>query len=240
MTWFLRAKHWQIFLLIFVVPIVVELIGFMTTVLTGEITVLLVMFFIVMLVVLGTQFGWFYTVGTALGERIGPDGGMNLRRFRAFVLVPLIYVCTFFLGMVIFALCTITGWRPSPSLGLLFFLIIPMHFFSMFCIFHSIWFVAKTLKMTERWNHVEFSDYAGDFFLIWFFFVGIWFVQPRINRLFDPTLPPLQPPSDFYNPQHPPQNHQYAPQQPMQPPSNFYNPQYPPNNPPPNYPPPGN
>jgi hypothetical protein len=53
--------------------------------------------------------------------------------------------------------------------------------------------------MVERWNHVNFGDYAGEFFLTWFLFVGIWFIQPRINRLFDPNLPP-EPPKPQPNP----------------------------------------
>jgi hypothetical protein len=27
------------------------------------------------------------------------------------------------------------------------------------------------------------NDYIGEFFLFWFFPIGIWFIQPRINNI---------------------------------------------------------
>jgi hypothetical protein len=44
--------------------------------------------------------------------------------------------------------------------------------------------VARNLAMAEKQEKVEFYDYAGAFFLLWFFFIGVWFIQPRINRMF--------------------------------------------------------
>lgn len=222
MNWFLKAKHWQIFILIFVAPLVIEVIGFVAAFTTREPALLFICVFLMMLIVLGTQFGWFYNVGTALANRINPNANMNLKRFQAFVRVPAIYLGALFLGMALFAIFMMNNGHPSPFLALMLIIIIPMHFFSIFCIFYSIWFVSKSLKMAERWNHVELGDYIGDFFLTWFFFVGVWFIQPRINRMFDPTLPqqPMQPPNTYQNPQYYGQN--YPPQDP---------PQYPPYNP---------
>jgi hypothetical protein len=223
MSWFLKAKHWQIFLLIFVIPFVIEIIGFILMAVTREPAALFISLFLMMAIILGTQFGWFYNVGTALAEKLGPNSGMNLRRFKNFVLVPAIYIGVLVIIMAIIGIIVMNNGRPSPYMAFLLLLIIPLHLFSIFCIFYSIWFVSKSLKMVERWNHVDFGDYVGEFFLTWFLFVGIWFLQPRINRLFDPTLPPPQP---QYNPNAHPHyyNQQYPPQQ---------QPYYPPQNPPP-------
>jgi hypothetical protein len=62
--------------------------------------------------------------------------------------------------------------------------ILPLHLFSMFCIFYCLYFNAKALKAVEWRRPVTFGDYAGEFFLLWFFPLGIWFIQPRINQLF--------------------------------------------------------
>lgn len=207
-NWFLRAKHWQLFLLILVAPIIIELIAIPVVITTKSPAIIFPFAFLMMVVTLGTQFGWYYSVGTALAGRLPSNAGMNVRRFRNFVFIPVAYLTVLLLGFGIFAMVMMDGGRPSPMLGLSFIVILPMHFFSIFCIFYSMWFVAKSLKMVERYQFVEFGDYAGDFFLIWFFFVGVWFIQPRINRLFDPTLPP-------------------APQQPY--PQNYYPPNYNPN-----------
>jgi hypothetical protein len=50
-------------------------------------------------------------------------------------------------------------------------------------VFYCIYFVAKVIKTVESQEKVSFGDCLGDFFLIWFFFVGIWVIQPRINVL---------------------------------------------------------
>ena len=36
----------------------------------------------------------------------------------------------------------------------------------------------------------SFYDYAGAFFLLWFFPLGIWILQPRVNAL--AAMPPTQ------------------------------------------------
>ncbi|HTL81494.1 MAG TPA: hypothetical protein VL651_07310 [Bacteroidia bacterium] len=198
-NWFLRAKHWQLFILIFAVPIVIEMVAFVTVFATHEIAMVFVFMFVIMALVMGVQFGWFYNVGTALGKKLPENAGMNLKRFRSFVITPVIYFCFIFISMIVFGTFLFSGGRPSPFFGLGFLIIVPLHLFSMFCIFYTYWFIAKSLKMVEKWNHVEFGDYIGEFFLLWFFPVGVWFIQPRINRLFDPTLPPQVPPS-YSNP----------------------------------------
>jgi hypothetical protein len=54
----------------------------------------------------------------------------------------------------------------------------------MFCLFYCLRFVAKTLTLAETGKPASFYDYAGPFFLLWFYPVGIWIVQPRVNRLY--------------------------------------------------------
>jgi hypothetical protein len=53
--------------------------------------------------------------------------------------------------------------------------------------FYCLYFNAKVLKAVELQKPVTFSEFAGEFFLIWFFPIGIWIIQPRLNKLFDPT-----------------------------------------------------
>jgi hypothetical protein len=38
--------------------------------------------------------------------------------------------------------------------------------------------------LAERLRPVRFSDYQAALLGLWFFPVGIWFIQPRINRLY--------------------------------------------------------
>lgn len=64
-------------------------------------------------------------------------------------------------------------------------IILPLHLFSIFCMFHTFYFVAKTIRTVEFQQPVKFGDFAGELFLIWFFPIGIWILQPRINKILE-------------------------------------------------------
>jgi hypothetical protein len=65
----------------------------------------------------------------------------------------------------------------------IFLVIFPLHLLAMFCMFYQLYFVSKNLVLAETGRPASFSDYAGLFLALWFFPIGIWIVQPRINRL---------------------------------------------------------
>ena len=53
----------------------------------------------------------------------------------------------------------------------------------MFCFLYKIYFVAKTFKTAELQKEVDFGDFAGEFFMIFFYFIGIWVFQPEIIKM---------------------------------------------------------
>jgi hypothetical protein len=74
-----------------------------------------------------------------------------------------------------------SGNNANPAI---FALIVPLHLFSMICMFYCLYFNAKALKTVEWQKPVTFKDFAGEFFLLWFFPIGVWIIQPRLNNLF--------------------------------------------------------
>lgn len=174
-TVFLRLKHWQLFLFLVVVPTVGELICFILNlmivaspqdlgngaIVLGALTALLVLPF----------FLWFWALGSFLNSIVRPGLRLGPGFFRFAVTYPSIYI--------IFAAPFLLG--PSPTW---LPVILPFHFFAMACIFYDLYFVSKNLVLAQTGKTVTFYDYAGPFFLIWFYPVGIWFIQPKINRLF--------------------------------------------------------
>ena len=62
-------------------------------------------------------------------------------------------------------------------------LIFPLHILAMIALIYVLAFTARNVMMAERQSPVSFFDYSGPFFLIWFFPIGVWFVQPRVNRI---------------------------------------------------------
>ena len=59
----------------------------------------------------------------------------------------------------------------------------PLHFAAMLTSFYAMIFAAKNLKSVELEREAKISEYLGDFFLVWFFPIGIWILQPRIHKL---------------------------------------------------------
>ncbi len=57
----------------------------------------------------------------------------------------------------------------------------------MFCMFYCLYFVSKTFKIAEMQRETTFSDFAGEFFLLWFYPIGIWIVKPKINKMVEET-----------------------------------------------------
>ena len=52
-----------------------------------------------------------------------------------------------------------------------------------YAILHTFSFPARTLKSIELGKKASVSEYIGDVFLMIFLPVGIWFLQPRINKI---------------------------------------------------------
>lgn len=51
-------------------------------------------------------------------------------------------------------------------------------------LWYVFYFMAKALKSVETQSEVSFTDCIGDFMLLIFLPIGIWFIQPRINKIF--------------------------------------------------------
>ena len=136
---------------------------------------------IIIIIYVSILFGWLYSIGINVCKKIPIDIFIGLLKFKLSIFIPVVYLIIIAIFMaVIFPL---TGQPQLP----IFVLIIPFHFISMACIFYCLHFVAKALKTAEWQQSVSFSDYLGEFFLLCFFPVGIWFIQPRVNKLFSQT-----------------------------------------------------
>lgn len=185
MTKLLTLKHWQLFGLLMGLPILIQCITIGSMFSSNDPTALFYFFPIMMILFFGLFFGWFYAIGTNLHKKLPATATMNLNKFKIFLFIPLVYMlflCLFMVGM--FSNISFGG-QPNPAI---FAVIVPLHLFSMFCIVYCLYFNAKALKTVEWQKPVTFSDFAGEFFLIWFFPIGIWIIQPRLNKLFDPAV----------------------------------------------------
>ena len=172
---FVGAKHWQLFFLFVATLVATEVVAFGSFLAAKKspeeaTTAMLLMATLTGLCMLCFLL-WLWSVGSFLSSIVQPA----LRRRSGFFLFSVIYssVYVFAFGAIFQSI--------NPRL---FAVIIPLHLFAMYCIFYCLVFVAKNLVMAESGKRVTFYDYAGPFFLVWFYFIGVWFIQPRINRLY--------------------------------------------------------
>ena len=167
-NFFLGAKHWQIFFAFIAFSITTGLVSpdeeGKTLVAIGVATYTFTVCFV----------GWFWSMGSFLNSLLPHKLQRGMGFFTLATVYPLIYMPIFF---VLFAL----WFRTNPSNVLLIF---PFHCFAVFCMFYLLYFASKSLVVAESGKAASFYDYAGPFFLLWFFPVGVWITQPRINRLF--------------------------------------------------------
>ncbi len=180
---FLRAKHWQLFLLLFGLPFIFQF--YIMSVMFSDFGVesdatnesfvdVFMLFPIMMIVFVGAFFGWLWSIAMGLQEKISPEIEIKTGKFKVFFFIPLIYIL--YLSIFMFASFEDPGvW--------VFAIIVPLHLFSMFCMFYNIYHVARTIKTAELKREVKFGDFIGEFFLLWFYFIGVWILQPRVNKL---------------------------------------------------------
>nr|WP_321414557.1 hypothetical protein [uncultured Allomuricauda sp.] len=126
-------------------------------------------------------FGWLWSLSIGLQKWVPIELKMKTTRFKAFFFVPLIYI--FFLISYMNGIFTGNRNPFFMNFETIAAVIVPLHLFSMFCIFHTIYFASKTIKTVELKRKVGFGDFISEFFLLWFYFIGIWVIQPKVNKL---------------------------------------------------------
>jgi hypothetical protein len=135
---------------------------------------------------MGAIFGWQWSVAMGLQKMIPAGIQMKVTQFKIFFFIPVVYMVLFsVLISSMFNPDIFHGGQPNLQIFYLFPIIFPLHLLSMFCIFYCVYFVAKTIKTVELQREVTFSDFVAEFFLVWFHFIGIWILQPKINKMVD-------------------------------------------------------
>jgi type IV secretory pathway VirB3-like protein len=173
-TFFLRAKPWQIFLLLLGVGYGGTFINYL---LVGEVSLQRVgeSRLTLLAIVSGlSMFGflsWFWRIGSFLCSIVKPALRPNAGFFGVTVAYPVLY------GFAVPTLFTSANSTLSAVL-------LPLHLCAMACIVYDFYFVSKCLALVHAGKPKSFSDFAGTFFLLLFFPIGVWIIQPKVNHLY--------------------------------------------------------
>ncbi len=181
MTKFLTLKHWQLIALFAILPVFIEfvLLTFLLFAKNRAIMYyafpLLTIFFLIIL------FCWYYSLGVNLHKKLPAGVKMNVLKFKILLFIPVLYTFLFTIIVASFTSNFTTFFKPNAGN---FLKVLPMHIIAIYCFVYCMSFIGKALKSVEIKRNAMYDDYWALFFLIWFFPVGIWIIQPRINKIF--------------------------------------------------------
>ena len=174
----LKLKNWQVLSLIFIVPLILTVTGLDSALFVNRSNGLFGATIDTMVLMLPALifFMWLWQVGTMLHKNLPRTVKMNL------ILFKVILVSLFIFAAVVstYNSLHLTGKHETyidfetlmvgAALGLISAL-------------YLIIFIAKALKVVETQKPANFNDYVDEFIWMFFWPVGIWKYQPRINEM---------------------------------------------------------
>lgn len=157
-NWILKLKHWQVFILF----------AFCYLTATWLLNSLLLAGYVIILLVVGFV-GWYAILGNTLYQYLPRGATYSISWFLidAFLIIAVYGVTLIFFNGNL----QLSGFEAIP--GLYFF----------FASGHLFWFPAVSLVAIEQKSAPTFSQYAGTLIQLLSWPVGIWFIQPRLNRI---------------------------------------------------------
>ena len=126
---------------------------------------------------------WRYVVGVKLWEKLSSDAS-GLKFFRVCIAF---FVLTLILGQIRSFLSMRFGWDVQYWIYNVIWIL------SLVAWLYCCWFIARLLVSVEQGRLTPFRMYVGDFISMIFLPIGIWWIQPRINRVFSGDLANLNP-----------------------------------------------
>ena len=160
-NWLLKVKHWQIFLFLATVCYLNQHYLRIDSLASCCITTTLIVLYL----------GWYILLGNTLYQYLPRKISYSLIWFLTSalsVIATFAAATMLFDGQIIF-----TGLAAIPGL------------YVFFAVIHLLWFPAALLVAIETKEKPGFSQYAGTLLQLLFWPIRIWFVQPRLNRVYN-------------------------------------------------------
>ena len=194
MNYFLKAKHWQLFLFIFGLPIAGRILSFTIYFFTNNNLILfskpiLLLSTVLNFISLLVLFCWMWSVGVILNKKTPASLKMQVTYFKIAILIPF-FICS---SLAIWYQITFGEYGYQLDIiGFAFFIlfiyVILLFIILLFPITYCIYFIAKTIKILELKRSPKISDYIYEIILIVAFPIGIWYLQPIINDIYKKTI----------------------------------------------------
>jgi uncharacterized Tic20 family protein len=160
----LRPQHWQVFIYAVILPSFFP--GDDSSIYFNSVWILLFVL-------------WKLKVDQELMYRLSGRMALNFNLMAVVEAVSVVYL------MIVFF--TIGGYHISTEnyheYGWEAWILIPMHMFVFFSFFYSLRFTAKAIASIESRSEAHFANYFAYLVAMFFFPIGIWWIQPKVNRI---------------------------------------------------------
>lgn len=172
MNFILRLSSWQAFLLLMSPFFISVLLGFFVSfeqLLSYEI-ILVMLSYIILL-------AWVCAMALFLNKKESvASSSLRYFKFNAiFLMVYVMVICVFILTDNNLSGLDTTQQYP--------YILIPLHLYSIFAFIYIYVTAAKLFVNADRESHKGFTSYLGMFVLLCFFPLGVWWIQPKLNRM---------------------------------------------------------
>jgi hypothetical protein len=182
-TWFLSIKSRHLFFLIVVIPFLAQIIlievfiGTGDNISTGVLAHLRIMS-VVIFASLATYLLWCWSVAMFFYANAPLHMIKHVARFKLMFVLSLFHVLLF--AMSIGGGNLLNPIEPADWHTIL---LIGIHVMGSGALMYCLYFVARTVKTFELQKKSKFEDFSEEFFLLLFFPLGVWKIQPKINAL---------------------------------------------------------
>jgi hypothetical protein len=157
----LSLHHWQLFVILTGIPVVTAFIPLENV--SPSIVIYSSIAFAALFL------GWIFALGIELAALLPADKRVTTTSFRLHCL----YIVVVFAVSGLFQSLI----KAYPGLYLLSVIYALVSFVVAFR------FIGKVLATLELGRQASAADYVGTIFLLWFFPIGVWFIQPKVQRL---------------------------------------------------------
>jgi len=164
----LSVRHWILFALMFGIQLALKFIQFKQP-LEGDISSFVLLNSIGVAVSFVIFFIWIWSISVILSSKAKLETKLDPIPFK---------ICVAIIILNTIATVVITLYSRDMTNYVLPVLAIITMALMIYCLL----FTARSLKSIELGRVVRLNEYVGDFFLLFIFPIGVWFIQPRVNK----------------------------------------------------------
>ncbi len=182
----LKAKHWQVFLVLFAMPYLLQIMIIPSDIEPENMQSFVFIMIPFTLYYLISNLTWYWAVGIRLLKKTPEEIAPKSILFKISIIgVAMVYASVFAVMIRLFDIIsqilneTLEPEKILPIAGILLILMLML----LICFTYIFVFTARSIYTAETQEKAKFTNYIAEFFLVWFLPVGVWFLQPRINKI---------------------------------------------------------